>query len=431
MSSELFPLSPSLWAHTAMPAIPTPRLEEGARVDVAIVGAGYAGLSTALHLAERGVRVKVLEAREPGWGGSGRNGGQVIAGLKYDPDELDKKAGGDAGRALTAFAGSTTRHVFDLIERHGLDVPHSRTGWVQGAHNAQALKTVATRADQWRKRGVEGARVLDREETARLLGTTAYLGGWFDPRGGAVQPLSYARELARAAAAAGATIHGDTAVTGWRAEAGKWRVSTAHGPEVTANTVIVCTNGYTRELAPRIARTVIAPISYQVSTVPLPEEIGRTIMPGGYPSSDTRNLLLYFRRDHTGRFIMGGRGPFRQPRSANDWRHLEQTTVRMFPQLAGIAFDHRWCGHVAVTRDFLPHVHEPEKGLVINIGCQGRGVALETAMGAALAAYATSRDPRTLPFPLTRVQPIPFHGLQSLYLAAAIAWFRLRDSGVV
>lgn len=431
MSAELFPLSPSLWADTAVAAIPTPPLDASATVDVAVVGAGYAGLSTALHLAERGVRVKVLEAREPGWGGSGRNGGQVIPGLKYDPDELERKAGGDAGRALVAFAGSTTRHVFDLIERHRLDVPHSRTGWVQGAHNTQALKTVETRARQWAKHGVEGVRLLSRQETAALLGTEAYLGGWFDPRGGAVQPLSYAREMARAAVAAGAEIHGDTAVTGWRAENGQWRVSTARGPDVTAGTVVVCTNAYTRELAPRIARTVIAPNSYQVSTVPLPEAIGRTIMPAGYPSSDTRNLLLYFRRDHTGRFIMGGRGPFRQPNSPNDWRHLERTAVRMFPQLGDIAFDHRWCGHVAVTRDFLPHVHEPEKGLVINIGCQGRGVALETAMGSALAAYVATRNPQVLPFPLTRVQPIPFHALQSLYLAAAIAWFRLRDSGVI
>lgn len=431
MSSELFPLSPSLWADTAVTPIPTPPLDASTTTDVAVIGAGYAGLSTALHLAERGIRVTVLEAREPGWGGSGRNGGQVIPGLKYDPDQLAQKAGGEAGRALVAFAGSTTHHVFDLIERYGLNVPHSRSGWVQGAHNTQALKTVETRTRQWQKHGVADARLLDRNETARLLGTDAYLGGWFDPRGGAVQPLSYAREMARVAVAAGATIHGDTAVTGWRNQGGQWHVATARGPDVTARTVIVCTNGYTRALAPRISRTVIAPNSYQVSTVPLPDTISPTVMPGGYPSSDTRNLLLYFRRDHTGRFIMGGRGPFRQPRSAHDWEHLERTVVRMFPQMAGIAFDHRWCGHVAVTRDFLPHVHEPEKGLIINIGCQGRGVALETAMGSALAAYVATGNPQMLPFPLTKVQPIPFHGLQSLYLAAAIAWFRLRNSGVI
>ncbi len=431
MSSELFPLSPSLWADTAVPPMPTPPLGESRKADVAIIGAGYAGLSTALNLARQGVNVVVLEAHEPGWGGSGRNGGQVIAGLKYEPDELETKFGGDAGRACAAFAGSTTEHVFNLIARENLAVPHVRHGWVQGAHNDEALKAVEARVSQWTRRGLQGARLLDSTETARLLGTHVYKGGWFDPRGGGVQPLSYAREMARIAIASGASVHGETPVTGWAREGGGWTVSTARGPQVSAKTVIVCTNGYTRELAPQLARTVIAPNSYQVSTVPLTEAQASTILPGGQVSSDTRNLLLYFRRDHTGRLLMGGRGPFRQPKSLNDWAHLERAVGLMFPQLKGVEFDHHWCGHVSVTRDFLPHVHEPEPGLLVNIGCQGRGVALETAMGDALARYHLTGDARVLPFPITKVKPIPFHGLQRLYLAAIITWYRMRDAGLV
>ncbi|WP_081636159.1 FAD-binding oxidoreductase [Pandoraea sp. SD6-2] len=430
-SGNLFPLAPALWADTAVPAVSTPALGESTTADVAIIGAGYAGLSAAYHLAKHGVSVVVLESREPGWGGSGRNGGQIIPGLKYDPDELEAKFGGEAGRAVVAFAGSTTEHVFRLIETEKLAVPHVRNGWVQGAHNEKAMKTVETRMSQWTRRGMTGARLLDAAGVQRLLGTNAYKGGWLNPHGGGLQPLSYARELARVAIGAGAKVHGLTHVTGWRREGSAWKVDTKQGAHVLAKTVMVCTNAYTRELSPQLASTVITPNSYQLSTVPLTAEQAASVLPEGHVSSDTRNLLLYFRKDHTGRLLMGGRGPFRQPRLKSDWAHLERAVWKMFPQLQGIAFDHRWCGHVSITRDFIPHLHESEPGLIVNIGCMGRGVALETAMGAALARYYVTRDERALPFPLTRISRIPLHGLQQLYLAAVVSWYRMRDAGLI
>src|SRR6478736_2359843 len=146
MSARPFPLDPSLWHATAVPAPDCPPLDKDVDVDVAIVGGGYAGLSTALHLAERGVSCVVLEAREPGWGGSGRNGGQVIPGLKYDPNELVTKFGEEAGKALTAFAGSTADVVFELIAKHKMNVPHVRNGWIQGAHMASMVETAQKRA---------------------------------------------------------------------------------------------------------------------------------------------------------------------------------------------------------------------------------------------------------------------------------------------
>ncbi|MGH7125234.1 MAG: NAD(P)/FAD-dependent oxidoreductase, partial [Stellaceae bacterium] len=127
--TEPFPLSPALWAATSSPAPPTPPLEESISADVCIVGGGFAGLSTALHLAERGIRAVVLEAYEPGWGASGRNGGQVIPGLKYDPDEIVGLYGAERGERLIEFVGGTADVVFDLIEKHSMDVPRLRKGW--------------------------------------------------------------------------------------------------------------------------------------------------------------------------------------------------------------------------------------------------------------------------------------------------------------
>src|SRR5581483_4485222 len=137
--ADPFPLEPALWSATAPAAVPTPSLSESIATDVCIIGGGYAGLSSALHLAERGVRVVVLEANEPGYGGSGRNGGQVIPGLKYDPDDLAAMFPGERGERLVAFAGSTADAVFDLSGKHRMAVPHVRNGWLQGAHTRAAI----------------------------------------------------------------------------------------------------------------------------------------------------------------------------------------------------------------------------------------------------------------------------------------------------
>jgi glycine/D-amino acid oxidase-like deaminating enzyme len=427
--AEPFPLAPSLWAATAVPAPDTPPLAGPVQADVCIIGGGYCGLSTALHLAEAGVRAVVLEAREPGWGASGRNGGQVIPGLKYDPDDLLKKYPGEAGERLVAFAGGTADRVFELILKHKMDVPWRRSGWIQGAHTETGHAEVARRAAQWQARGV-GATVLDRAAVAAKLGTDRYLGGWLDPRGGAVQPLSYARELASAALVAGAAIYGDTPATHVERRDGRWFVRTGAGHDVTADRVLVCTNGYTGDLLPHLRETIIAANSFQVATEPLSESLRASVLPEGHVSSDTRKLLLYFRLDHEGRFLMGGRGPFREPKGPDDWAHLQRVIGKMFPRLAGAPIQYRWCGRVAITRDFLPHLHEPAPGLLVDIGCMGRGVGLQTAMGIALAGYLAGGDARDLPFPLRPIHPIPLHGLQQLYVATTITWYRLRDAAV-
>ena len=428
---DFFPLAPSLWAATAVPAPATAPLDTDTQADVIVVGAGYCGLSTALHLAERGVRVVVLEAKEIGFGGSGRNGGQVIPGLKHDPGELLRMFGPEEGQRLVDFAKGTADAVFELIDKHRMDVPRTRQGWIQGAHTPAALQLAERRTRDWQAQGV-AARQLGRNETARLLGTDKYFGGWLDPRGGGVQPLSYARELARAAQAAGVVIHTGTPVTELTQANGKWQAATARGPRVTAERVVMCTNGYTDGLWPGLRKTIINANSFQVATEPLPEAIRKTVLPEGHVSSDARNLLLYYRLDHAGRLLMGGRGTFREPDAGQpgDWSHLEHVVAKLFPQAAGVPIAYRWCGHVAITRDYLPHLHEPAPGLLIDIGCQGRGVGLQTRMGQALAQYVATGDKKALPVQPSDMRPFPLYGLRRLYVSAVIGWYRMTDGGV-
>ena len=426
---DYYPLEPSLWAATAPAASPTPPLEAPATADVCVIGGGYAGLSTALHLAERGIKAIVLEAREPGFGGSGRNGGQVIPGLKYDPDELVAMLGEERGRQLIAFAGGTADVVFDLIARHRMEVPHTRKGWIQGAHNDAAVRLAEGRARQWEKLGAP-VQFLDKREADRLLGNNKYPGGWLDRRGGALQPLSYARGLAKAALAAGARIHGRTAATSLTRTGKQWTVGTALGPSVTADQVVLCTNGYTGDLWPSLRQTVITPNSFQFATEPLSDNLRRTVLPEGQVTSDTRKLLLYYRLDHMGRLLIGGRGPFREPKGPADWAHLERVLPKLYPQLAGTPIAYRWCGRLTITPDHMPHLHEPAPGVLIEIGCQGRGVGLQTAMGKVMAEYVASRDARALPLPFTPMKTIPFHFLQRAYFSAAVTWYRFTDGGL-
>ena len=211
----------------------------------------------------------------------------------------------------------------------------------------------------------------------------------------------------------------------------KWRVQVAHGPQVTAERVVVCTNAYSSDaLVPGLARSIVAPFSYQVATAPLSHNLRGSILAAGQVMSDTRNLNFYFRLNHEGRLLMGGRGPFRTAQDPRDWLHLERMIARMFPFAGDVEITHRWSGQVAVTRDFLPHLHEPAPGMIVDIGCMGRGVALQTAIGQAIAAYLTSGDARALPLPLKAIEPLPLHGLRKAYLAAIIAWYRLKDARV-
>ncbi len=429
MYSVPFPLSPSLWAATASAPPVTGKPEQNIQADVIVIGGGYAGLSTALHLAQRGVNVVLFEAREIGFGASGRNGGQVIPGLKYDPDELMAMFGKERGERLVDFAGKTADSVFDLIAAHQMDVPHVRHGWIQGAHSDAALKLANQRAEQWSRRGAP-VRYLDKSQTQELLGTDRYLGGWVDERAGAIQPLSYVRGLAKAAIAAGAKVFTESPVGKLSSTGGKWTAHLASGVQASADRVVMCTNAYGADLWPELKTTIIDANTFQVATPPLPEEIQRTILPQGHVCSDTRNLLLYFRLDHMGRLLMGGRGPFREPKGPEDWAHLERVLKKMFPQAATQPFDFHWCGRVAVTRDYLPHIHEPAPGLLIDIGCMGRGVGLQTSMGRALAEYVATGNSDALPFEPRAIKPFPLYGLRKIYVNAVVTWYRLNDGGL-
>lgn len=423
-----------------MPALPlralwTPRprsvsvvpLGDRERADVTVIGGGILGLSCALHLARAGRSVRLLEAAGIGAGASGLNGGQVIPGLKYDPDWLLQRFGAGKGEQLIDFAATTADKVFDLITAEQLDIPWQRTGWIQAAHTGKAAEIAGNRARQWSARGV-AATLLSSSEIAALTGARGYVGGWLDPRAGVVDPLAYTLELARIASLSGVRIAEGARAASLRREAGQWCVRTPAGHEIRSAHVIVATNAYADELVPGLARSLLPLHSFQVATAPLdPAQLAR-ILPGGQAVSDSRRILVYYRRSPDGRLMLGGRGSMREPTRPEHWAHVERALVRLFPDLGAVPIERRWFGRIAMTPDHLPHLHEPEPGLIAAVGCQGRGVALMTALGPRLSDYVLSGDSRVLPFELTPIRPIPFHRFRHIGIGAAIAWYRLLDA---
>lgn len=415
----------SLWTATANPAPDCPPLRGKTECDVVVVGAGYTGLSAALHLAERGKRVVVLETHTPGWGASGRNGGQVNPGLKEDPDTIEAQFGPDVGGRMIAMSGGAGQFVFDLIARLGIDCAAKQTGWIQPVHNDAADAVVRRRVDQWTRRGAP-LRMLNREATTALLGTEIYRGAMIDERGGNLHPLNYALGLAAAAIRAGAVIHGHSAVIAHETDDTDHKLKTERG-EVRASTVLICTNGYGSSVVSPMNRAVVPIRSIQVATDVLPDELQARILPQGHSASDSRRLLVYFRKDPAGRFIMGGRGNYSAGATQRQMEVLRNASVELYPELRDIPWRYAWGGFVAMTADHYPHLSLVAPQVMAAVGYNGRGVAMASAMGKVLADWATGTPESALDYPVTRPRPIPFYFMRKPAVIATVAWSRLQD----
>jgi len=421
------PVEPSpLWALTAPLAPQTPALTGERRADVAVIGAGYTGLSAALHLAEGGAEVAVLESAQPGAGASGRSGGQVVPLLKHDPDEIEAIYGPERGARIVELLKGCADLVFSLAERHHMECAPVRGGWLQLARTRAAARTLERRVAQWQRRQVP-LRMLGRDEAIERSGSEAYVAALLHPGGGSVQPLAYTRGLARAAMGAGAAIHGDSPARALTREGGTWRVTTPRGA-VLAGTVILATNAYTDGFWPGLERTLLAVNSFQIATEPLDKAHGDQILPGGEVASESHRVFVYFRKDPEGRLVMGGRGSFTQQERPGLYRHLYRAAAERYPQLRDASWPHRWAGRVALTPDHMPHLHEPAPGLLAALGYNGRGVAMATVFGKLLAERALGAPQDQIPFPFQPVRPIRLHGWHPPVLHLLVQWYRLRDA---
>jgi glycine/D-amino acid oxidase-like deaminating enzyme len=414
--------SHGLWERTAPPPPATQRLAGDITADVAIVGAGYTGLSTALHLAERGFGVVVLEAIEIGYGAAGRSTGLVNAGLWVMPSVLKEVLGPVYGGRILELLRDSPRTVFEIVDKYQIPCELKRAGTIHCGEGAKGAAEIRERARQWQALGAP-VRVLEGEEMRQKTGTSFYPAGLLDLRAGTIQPLAYVRGLGRAAISAGARVFTGSPVEQVEREGGLWRLTTPGG-SVKAKWAVLSTDTYTSRILPELRGEQVALPLFHVATAPLSDNLRRTILPEGQGGFDTRTVISAFRTDDAGRLIVGSAGALRGTGTAIHRRWALRHIRALFPHLGEVKLEHEWYGRVGMTNDHLPRFHAPAENMLALTAYNGRGIAPGTVFGRELARHIAGEVPLEDMFlPVTPARDARFRAVREGYyeLGAQIA----------
>ena len=370
---------PSWYAATATPLAPFPSLAGDVTADVCVVGGGYTGLSAALHLAEAGLDVVLVEAQRVGWGASGRNGGQVGSGQRRDQGWLEARLGTERARLLWDLAEEAKALVRRLIERHGIACD-LKPGVIHAARRASEVPHYAQEAEKLaRDYGYTQVESLDRAGIAARVGSEAFHGGLLDRGAMHLHPLDYALGLARAATAAGVRVF-----EGSRVETVAPEVRTAVG-RVRARFIVVAGNGYLGGLVPEVAARVMPINNFIVATAPLGEEAALRLLPFDEAVADSLFVVNYFRLSADRRLLFGGGESYGYRFPRNVAAVVRPRMLAIFPGLAATRIDYSWGGTLAITVNRLPAFQRLGPNVFSVAGYSGHGVALATLAGKLMA----------------------------------------------
>lgn len=394
-----------LWWHTADTADSHPCLTSETLADVCIIGGGYSGLSTAIHLAEKGSKVCLLEAHRIGAGGSGRNVGYVNAGMWMKMSEVEAILGDKVGRKINQLLGDAPQLVFDLIDRFGIDAQATCTGNFQLAHNAQTEADIRDRHRQCVERGAP-VELFSAKDSEALVGTNKICLALLDKRSGTINPYAYVTGLAKATQQRGVNLYENSPVIQLRKthEQGKpqWQVQTADSC-VFADKVVLATNAYTEGEWSDIVRSFFVVNYYQIASEPLDSDTAAAILPHRQGAADTRTVLSSMRRDKDNRLLLGTVGTH-TGKPANfmpTWAN--RVADYYFPQLGKLNWQYQWSGKLGFSHDHLMRVFEPAEGLLAATAFNGRGITTGTLFGKAFADYLHSDNREDLPLPVSEL----------------------------
>lgn len=429
----------SHWEASAPPLdAAMPALEGSATTDIAIIGAGFAGLNAALRLATaHGIRALVLDAARPGWGASGRNGGFCCAGsAKLTYGEMIARYGLEEAKQFFCTQAASVDHVKALLDERGIDAQRSGKGEWQLAHRPDRMRELAVeQAFMATTFGLETVLAGKDELAERGLSSPAFHGGLWSPVGFGLHPLRYVRGLARTVLEQGIAIHARTPVVGWREEAGVHVLATPAG-EVRARKVLIATNGYSDEEVPAwLGGRLLPALSRIIVTRPLSEaerrEQGWTSCDIAY---DTRRLLHYFRLLPDNRFLFGGRGGTDAAPVALEaiTRQLRVSFEAMFPAWAHVGSERVWGGFVCLARRRVPFIGAiaEMQGAYATLAWHGNGVAMASYAGKLVADLMAGAEGAGEAIPaMMRSEParFPLAGLRRHYLKAAYVGYGLKD----
>lgn len=423
MAKEM--LQASRWSDDSSNSIKFPSVTEPLDVSVIVVGGGATGLSTALHLSEKNIRVALVEAGDVGAAASGRSGGQVVPGFKVDPETLKQKYGDEVAQKMRRFAFGAADYTFELIDRLSIDCAPTRNGWFQVAVNPKIARYLQERTTKLKNAGAD-VEYFSQERICSATGSDYFHGGLYERAAGAVHPLALAQGLAKAAQKQGVLLFTQSRVESILRVNGKWCLK-VNGQQLQAPQVVLATDAYTSHLFPSLERSFLAVSSAQIASEPLPREVLDQVLPMQAGISEARKVPHYCRIDPQGRFLIGGRGPNASAIDTKTINRLRSAAVARFPVLKNIRWEYGWLGTVGLTLDDTPRLANPSEGLWTAYGYSGRGLALAVRMGKTLADAVEPRS-LELDYPVTPLRPLPWYGLRQPAVATALAWYRMRDS---
>ena len=416
----------SYWASVATPLAPFPPLKGEVEADVCVVGAGFTGLSTALHLAEAGYKVVLLEAQRVGFGASGRNGGQVGSGQRIEQDDLEKQVGEDKARALWDLAEASKDCVRGLIAKHGIECDW-RDGIIHAELKPKHLHHSFEYAEMLQTRyGYDSISALDSDDIRAHIGSEAYCGGTLDTGAGHLNPQKYVLGLARAAQKAGVQIYERTKALAF-AKAAKPLVTTEEGA-VRAEFLVLAGNGYMGNLSPKVARRVMPINNFIVATEPLGEDVAKSLIRDDVAVADSKFVVNYFKRSADNRMVFGGGESYGYRFPQDIAAKAQKPMLKIYPQLKAARIDYAWGGTLAITMNRMPYFSRLAPNIVSASGYSGHGVAMASLAGEIMAETIQGTAER---FDLMgSATPPRFPGgpaLRSPLLMLAMSWYALRD----
>ncbi|RUT29270.1 FAD-binding oxidoreductase [Arsenicitalea aurantiaca] len=417
---------PSFYAASAN-IIRTPKVLNGEEsADICVVGAGYTGLSTAIHLAERGYSVIVVEGAQVGWGASGRNGGQIVNGLNASLGTIEKRYGASAADFVGGLLQEGASIIYDLVDRFGIACDLKR-GNIYAAYTEKHMAELEAKKALWARHGMDDHELLDRDGIRAHVGSDAYCGGMLDRSGGHMHPLNLVLGEAAGFESLGGRIFELSPVTRVTQDAGGARVETATG-SVRAKAAVLCGNAYLGDVIPELANRVMPVSTQMVATEPLGEERARRLLPTDKCVEDVRYILDYFRLSADHRLVFGGGVVYGGTDPADVEKKLRPNLEKVFPELTGVRIDYAWSGNFALSFSRVPQMGRLGDNIYFAHGYSGHGVTGSHLFGRILAEaidgdrgrFDVFADIRYIPFPGGRA-------LRAQYSTLGSWWYALRD----
>jgi gamma-glutamylputrescine oxidase len=402
------------------------RLEGEVEADICVVGAGYSGLSTAIHLAEHGFKVVVVEGAGVGWGASGRNGGQVVNGLNASLETIGRRY----GEKTAGFVGSMVQEgagiIYDWVSRYGIDCDLKR-GNIYAAYTPQHMRELEAKKALWQRHGMDDHELLDRQAIRKHVGSDVYEGGMIDHSGGHMHPLNLVLGEAKALESLGGTVYEQSPVTRVDQGADNAVVYTDKG-KVTAKAAVVCGNAYLGNVVPELTARVMPVSTQMMATEPLGEERAKALLPTDMCVEDVRYILDYFRLSADHRLIFGGGVVYGGTDPADVVAKLRPNMDKVFPQLRDVKVDFAWSGNFALSFSRVPQMGRLGNRVYFAHGYSGHGVTGSHLFGRILSEAIRGDMTRFDTF--AALPWIPFPGgrmFRAQYSTLGSWWYSLKD----